>query len=73
MRVLVAGATGVIGSGLVPLLGAVGHEVIGQPVRTQYGLQARTRGQPEAAPPRSAELLTADQDGSFSPPCSRHR
>lgn len=29
MRVLVAGATGVIGRSLVPLLGAVGHEVVG--------------------------------------------
>ncbi|WP_345473264.1 NAD(P)-dependent oxidoreductase [Actinoallomurus oryzae] len=29
MRVLVAGATGVIGARMVPLLGAVGHEVLG--------------------------------------------
>ena len=29
MRVLVAGATGVIGGQLVPLLRSVGHEVIG--------------------------------------------
>jgi nucleoside-diphosphate-sugar epimerase len=29
VRVLVAGASGVIGCQLVPLLGAVGHEVIG--------------------------------------------
>ncbi|MPZ82567.1 MAG: NAD-dependent epimerase/dehydratase family protein [Actinophytocola sp.] len=36
MRVLVAGATGVIGSRLVPLLTAVGPEVVGL-VRTSAG------------------------------------
>ncbi|MFX0574470.1 NAD-dependent epimerase/dehydratase family protein [Nocardia nepalensis] len=51
MRVLVAGATGVIGRSLVPLLGAVGHDVIGL-----------TRS-PESAPQldrAGAEVVLAD-------------
>jgi nucleoside-diphosphate-sugar epimerase len=34
MRVFVAGATGVVGRRLLPLLTSQGHEVIGWPART---------------------------------------
>ena len=42
MRILVAGATGVIGRQLVPLLASAGHEVIGMAKRDP-GVPARTR------------------------------
>ncbi|WP_026411130.1 NAD-dependent epimerase/dehydratase family protein [Actinomadura oligospora] len=51
MRVLVAGATGVIGSRLVPVLGAVGHDVIGLARSAEAGRPLRAAG---------AEVATAD-------------
>lgn len=51
MRVLVAGATGVIGRQLVPLLTAVGHEVIGV---------ARSRDRAEGLERAGAAVVTAD-------------
>lgn len=51
MRVLVAGATGVIGSQLVPLLTAVGHEVIGL---------ARSRARAAGLEQAGATVVTAD-------------
>jgi uncharacterized protein YbjT (DUF2867 family) len=50
MRVLVAGATGVIGSRLVPLLTAVGHDVVGL---------ARTGERAEAVRRAGAEAVLA--------------
>ena len=49
MRVLVAGATGVVGRQLVPLLAEAGHEVVGTS-RTDAGLSALRRlgGEPLA-------------------------
>jgi uncharacterized protein YbjT (DUF2867 family) len=49
MRVLIAGATGVIGRQLVPLLTAVSHEVI-----------ALARSRDRAAHLRAAEILEVD-------------
>ncbi|MFI6498662.1 NAD-dependent epimerase/dehydratase family protein [Nonomuraea typhae] len=62
MRVLVAGATGVIGRRLVPLLEAVGHDVVAGSRAT--GLQALDRDCTarfvrEAAPDAVVNLLTA--------------
>ena len=51
MRVLVAGATGVIGRRLVPLLAAVGHDVTGL---------ARSRDRAERLERTGAELVVAD-------------
>ncbi|QXJ20166.1 NAD(P)-dependent oxidoreductase [Actinomadura graeca] len=70
MRVLVAGATGVIGGRLVPLLHAVGHEVIGlagSPRRAAPGIvvadaldrAALARAVADAAPDAVVNLLTA--------------
>ncbi|KIF69419.1 hypothetical protein HY68_13815 [Streptomyces sp. AcH 505] len=61
MRVLVAGATGVIGSQLVPLLGSVGHEVIAL-VRTDGG---------RAAALRSAGATTVTADALDGPATAR--
>jgi uncharacterized protein YbjT (DUF2867 family) len=51
MRVLVAGATGVIGSRLVPLLTAAGHDVIGL---------ARSRSRAAVAERADVEVMVAD-------------
>lgn len=51
MRVLVAGATGVIGDQLVPLLTAAGHEVVGL---------ARSRDRADGLRRAGAELVVAD-------------
>lgn len=75
MRVLVAGATGVIGSQLIPLLGSVGHEVIaltrsdGTRTATRSGVQivtadaldrtAVTQAVRAAAPDAIVNMLTA--------------
>ncbi|TYB61428.1 NAD(P)-dependent oxidoreductase [Nonomuraea sp. PA05] len=65
MRVLVAGATGVIGRRLVPLLRAVGHEVVTLS-RSDAGLrvdaldrEATVRAVRKAAPDAVVHLLTA--------------
>ncbi|MEW2356274.1 NAD-dependent epimerase/dehydratase family protein [Spirillospora sp. NPDC029432] len=64
MRVLVAGATGVVGRQLVPLLGSTGHEVIAlsRSGRAEAGVEAepdhrrlppdRHRGRPRGPRPR---------------------
>lgn len=71
MRVLVAGASGVIGRRLIPLLTAAGHEAIGlsRSVNTAAGTpwvsadaldrQALTKAVAEAAPSAVVNLLTA--------------
>ncbi|WP_067477548.1 NAD-dependent epimerase/dehydratase family protein [Actinomadura hibisca] len=64
MRVLVAGATGVIGRQLVPLLTATGHEVIGlsrtgQVKADALDRAALTRAVKDAAPDAVVHLLTA--------------
>jgi nucleoside-diphosphate-sugar epimerase len=51
MRVLVAGATGVIGSRLAPLLTAVGHDVVGL---------ARSRGRTKELERAGVEVVVAD-------------
>ena len=51
MRVLIAGATGVIGRQLVPLLAAVGHEVVGM---------ARPGGRGAVLEKAGARVVTAD-------------
>ena len=51
MRVLVAGATGVLGRQLVPLLSSVGHDVVGL---------ARSAGRADALAEAGARLVTAD-------------
>jgi nucleoside-diphosphate-sugar epimerase len=59
MRVLVAGATGVIGSRLVPLLSAVGHDVVGL-VRSSAGVGelARTGAAAEVVDALDRDALT---------------
>lgn len=61
MRVLVAGATGVIGSQLVPLLGSVGHEVVAL-VRAEGG---------RAVAPRPAATTTVTADALDGPATAR--
>jgi nucleoside-diphosphate-sugar epimerase len=51
MRVLIAGATGAIGSRLVPLLTAAGHDVIGLP---------RSRSRAAVAERAGVEVMVAD-------------
>ncbi|WP_214322358.1 NAD-dependent epimerase/dehydratase family protein [Nonomuraea sediminis] len=61
MRVLVAGATGVIGRQLVPLLEAVGHEVIpmSRKLADVLDREATLRAVRQAAPDAVVHLLTA--------------
>ncbi|GAA2069538.1 NAD(P)-dependent oxidoreductase [Streptomyces albiaxialis] len=62
MRVLIAGATGVIGSRLAPLLHAAGHDVV--PVSRRHGVDALdrdrlTRAVHDARPDAVVNMLTA--------------
>jgi nucleoside-diphosphate-sugar epimerase len=67
MRVLVAGATGVIGGNLVPLLRAAGHDVVAMSRRPAHGIvaadaldrEAVRRAVRDAAPDVVVNMLTA--------------
>jgi nucleoside-diphosphate-sugar epimerase len=73
MRIFLAGATGVIGRGLVPALLAAGHEVIGTTRSPQRGEQLRAAGaEPTVLDPLDRAAVT-EAVGSARPDVVMHQ